>query len=100
MPVPKKSPLSIVGDGPLSCSSVGSSKTLKITRFIGTSENSVRIQIAVALIAFLLLRLAQGAQKAVLSPTVFSRLIRANLLHRRAFNNLIDPPPIYQHPSR
>ena len=30
-------------------------QTLKITRFLGTSENAVRIQIAVALIAFLLL---------------------------------------------
>src|SRR5262249_1659927 len=33
-------------------------QTLRITRFLGTSENAVRIQIAVALIAFLLLRLA------------------------------------------
>jgi DDE family transposase len=31
-------------------------QTLKITRFVGRSENAVRIQIAVALIAFLLLR--------------------------------------------
>ena len=38
-------------------------QTLRIRRFIGTSENAVRIQIAVALIAFLLLRLAQAAQK-------------------------------------
>ena len=37
-------------------------QTLRITRFLGTSENAVRIQIAVALIAFLLLRLAQAAQ--------------------------------------
>ncbi len=37
-------------------------QTLKIRRFLGTSENAVRIQIAVALIAFLLLRLAQAAQ--------------------------------------
>jgi IS4 transposase len=69
-------------------------QTLKITRFIGTSENAVRIQIAVALIAFLLLRLAQAAQKAILSPIVFSRLIRANLMHRRSFDNLLEPPPI------
>jgi len=34
-------------------------QTLEITRFLGTSENAVRIQIAVALIAFVLLRLAQ-----------------------------------------
>ena len=66
---------------------------LKITRFVGTSENAVRIQIAVALIAFLLLRLAQAAQKAALSPVVFSRLVRANLMHRRSINNLLEPPP-------
>ena len=38
-------------------------QTLKIQHFLGTCENAVRIQIAVALIAFLLLRLAQAAQK-------------------------------------
>jgi hypothetical protein len=66
---------------------------LKITRFVGTSENAVRIQIAVALIAFLLLRLAQAAQEATLSPVVFSRLVRANLMHRRSINHLLEPPP-------
>src|ERR1700720_2166672 len=66
---------------------------LKITRFVGTSENAVRIQIAVALIAFLLLRLAQAAQKATLSSVVFSRLVRANLMHRRSINHLLEPPP-------
>ena len=71
-------------------------QTLKITRFIGTSENAVRIQIAVALIAFLLLRLAQTAQKAVRSPLVFARLIRTNLMHRRSLNNLLEPPPDIQ----
>jgi IS4 transposase len=68
-------------------------QTLKITRFIGTSENAIRIQIAVALITFLLLRLAQAAQKAITSPIVFARLVRTNLMHRRAIDNLIHPPP-------
>jgi hypothetical protein len=70
-------------------------QTLKITRFIGVSENAVRIQIAVALIAFLLLRLAQATQKAVQSPLAFARLIRANLMHRRRLDHLLhpDPPP-------
>ena len=58
-------------------------QTLKIKHFIGISENAVRIQIAVALIAFLLLRLAQAAQKAVHSPLDFARLVRTNLMHRR-----------------
>ena len=58
-------------------------QTLKVTRFVGTLREHRRIQIAVALIVFLLLRVAQAAQKAVQSPTIFARLIRANLMHRR-----------------
>lgn len=66
-------------------------QTLKITRFLGTSENAVRIQIAVALIAFLLLRLAQATQKAIASPLTFARLVRANLMHRKRLDRLIGP---------
>jgi hypothetical protein len=71
-------------------------QTLRITRFIGTSENAVRIQIAIALIAFLLLRLAQATQKAITSPLVFSRLVRAHLMQPRSIHNLLGPPPIPQ----
>ena len=67
-------------------------QTLRIKRFIGTSENAVRIQIAVALIAFVLLRLAQAAQTTVQSPLVFARLVRANLMHRRPLDRLLEPP--------
>lgn len=68
-------------------------QTLKITRFVGTSENAVRIQIAVALIAFVLLRLAQATQTAISSPLAFARLVRANLMYRRPLDRLLDPPP-------
>lgn len=70
-------------------------QVLKIKRFLGTSENAIRIQIAVALIAFLLLRLAQTTQKAVRSPLAFARLVRTNLMHRRRIDRLLapDPPP-------
>src|ERR1700728_2642034 len=68
-------------------------QTLKITRFIGTSENAIRIQIAVALIAFLLLRLAQATQKAIQSPLAFARLIRANLMHPRRIDRLLNAEP-------
>jgi hypothetical protein len=68
-------------------------QTLKIRRFLGTSENAVRIQIAVALIAFLLLRLAQLAQHDIKSPLVFARLIRANLMHRRRLDRLLETEP-------
>jgi hypothetical protein len=47
-------------------------------------------------VAFLLLRLAQATQTIIQSPIVFSRLIRANLMHRRSFDNLLEPPPILQ----
>ena len=68
-------------------------QTLKVTRFLGTSENAVRIQIAVALIAFLLLRLAQNTQAAISSPLTFARLIRSNLMHLRGLGELDRPPP-------
>jgi hypothetical protein len=68
-------------------------QTLKITRFLGTSENAVRIQIAVALIVFLLLRLAQAAYRTVDSPLAFARLIRANLMHRKRIDRLLVPEP-------
>ena len=68
-------------------------QTLKIRRFIGHSENAVRIQAAVALIAFLLLRLAHAAQRTIHSLLAFTRLVRANLMHRRPLDRLLDPPP-------
>jgi IS4 transposase len=68
-------------------------QNLKITRFLGTSENAIRIQIAAALIAFLLLRLAQAAQQTVKSPLAFVRLVRANLMHRRRIDRLLLPEP-------
>lgn len=68
-------------------------QTLRITRFLGTSENAVRIQIAVALIAFLLLRLAQATHRTTDSPIAFARLIRVNLMHRRPIECLAQPDP-------
>jgi hypothetical protein len=69
-------------------------QTLKIRHFVGISENAVRIQIAVALIAFLLLQLAQTTQKAVQSSLTFARLVRANLMHRKRIDRLIGADPI------
>jgi hypothetical protein len=76
-------------------------QTLKITHFLGTSEKAVRIQIAVALIAFVLLRPAHNANKIVASPLAFARLIRTNLMQRRHIADLLKPPskPGPQHPS-
>ena len=66
-------------------------QTLKIKHFVGRSENAVRIQIAVALIAYLLLRQAQDLAKTTPSPLAFARLVRANLMHRRDLGRLLAP---------
>jgi IS4 transposase len=68
-------------------------QTLKIRHFLGTSENAVRIQIAVALIAFLLIRMAHRLQSGVQSLLTFTRLISYNLMLRRSIDHLLDPPP-------
>ena len=75
-------------------------QTLKIRHFLGRSENAVRIQVAVALIAYLLLRLAKDAVKIIQSPLAFSRLVRANLMHRRDLDQLLKPPPANRHDPR
>ena len=72
-------------------------QNLKIKHFLGTSNNAVRIQLFVALIAYLLLKNAHCAQKAIVRPLTFARLVRLNLMHRRPINTLNQPnipPPI------
>ncbi|HEY4171644.1 MAG TPA: hypothetical protein VGM42_01360, partial [Rhodopila sp.] len=49
-------------------------------------------QIAAALIAFLVLRLAQQTQTAIHSPLAFARLVKTNLLHVRCVTQLLHPP--------
>ena len=71
-------------------------QNLKIKHMLGASENAVRIQLFVALIAFLSLRTAMAAQKAVRHPKQFARLIRLNLIHQRTLEDLkrpYKPPP-------
>ncbi|MEO8715479.1 MAG: IS4 family transposase [Acetobacteraceae bacterium] len=79
-------------------------QTLKIGHFYGTSENAVRIQIAVALIVFLLIKMAHAAQRAVPSLTTFARLLRANLMHRKRIDRLRrtgpEPDPVPLQNSR
>jgi Domain of unknown function (DUF4372)/Transposase DDE domain len=70
---------------------------LRITHFIGRSENAVRIQIAVALIAFLLIHLLQTMTKDKHGFLELVRLVRTNLMHRRDFTRLRQrpiPPPL------
>src|SRR5271154_7584131 len=69
-------------------------QTLRVTKFVGRSENAVRIQIAVALIAFLLLRALQQIAKETRSFLEFVRLVRTNLMHRKDPTRLKKPQPL------
>ena len=68
-------------------------QTLKIKNFVGRSENAVRIQIACALIAYLLVKLARDEAKVRTSLLAFARLLRTNLMHKRNLDALLKPPP-------
>jgi IS4 transposase len=75
-------------------------QTLRIKHFIGRSENAVRIQIAVALIAYLLIKLAKEATRISESILAFARLLRANLMQRRDISRLLKPPQIHPYQER
>jgi hypothetical protein len=68
-------------------------QTLRITKFVGRSENAVRIQIAVALIAYLLLRALHQITEETRGFLELVRLVRANLMHRKDPTQLKNPPP-------
>jgi len=71
-------------------------QNLKIKHFLGTSENAVRIQIYVALIAFMLIRMAHQMQNNVRQILIFARLIKLNIMHKRPLGELAKqhkPPP-------
>jgi hypothetical protein len=68
-------------------------QNLRIKKFLGTSENAIKLQIIAALIAFLLIRIAQKTALAIHSLQDFTRLVRANLLHRKSIQELLYPPP-------
>ena len=64
-------------------------QNLKIRKFLGTSENAVRIQVTVALIAFLLLKLVYAAVKPAYSFLEFTRLVGRSLMERRRIDRLL-----------
>ena len=67
-------------------------QNLKIRHFLGASENAVRIQIVTALIAYLLLRLAQVGTKTELGLQAIARLVAKTTFQRRALTDLFEPP--------
>lgn len=72
-------------------------QNLKIKRFIGRSKNSVLIQVLVAMIAYLLLKLIQLNTHGPRSLQQVGRIISVNLTSRRLISELLSlssgPPP-------
>ena len=67
-------------------------QNLRIDKFMGTSENAVRIQIATAMIAYLLVRIAQTKNAITKPASIVLTVIRGQLFTRKSLAHLIDPP--------
>ena len=67
---------------------------LKITSFLGRSENAIRLQLLAAMIAYLLLRLAARESRSTLPELRFADLVRTHLFRRRTLAPLDRPPPL------
>ena len=66
---------------------------LDIRKFLGTSDNAIRLQVLAAMIAYLLLRIAARANCINMLPLRLAELIRQFLFTRRSIVT-IDKPPI------
>ena len=68
-------------------------QNLRIQHFLGSSKNAVTLQILAALIAFLLVRLAQLRSHSALTSQAAFRIIAAAIMQRRSLHALLQPPP-------
>jgi hypothetical protein len=68
-------------------------QNLRISRFLGTSENAVRTQVATALIAYLLVRATKLRHRSELAATTLLTVIRSHLFTRKPIPDLLSPPP-------
>ena len=68
-------------------------QNLKVKTFIGRSENALMIQVLVALITYLLLKLAQLGCHSKMGLQSIVRLIGINLTSRRSLIALLQPDP-------
>jgi putative transposase len=71
---------------------------LNIRRFIGTSDNAIRLQILAAMIAFLLLRIATRLHRMTMPAIRFAQLVGQCLFVRKPISRIDKPPEV--NPSR
>jgi IS4 transposase len=71
---------------------------LDIRKFLGASENAIRLQVLAAMIAYLLLRIATRVNYIKMPSLRLAELVSQLLFTRRTLAKIDHPPPI--HPSR
>jgi len=71
---------------------------LKLRRFLGRSQNAIRLQVVAAMIAYLLLRIAARQSRAAIPAIRFVDLITGCLFARKSLAKIDRPPDV--HPSK
>lgn len=71
---------------------------LKLRKFLGRSENAIRLQLIAAMIAYLLLRIAARHNRLAIPAIRFADLVAPCLFTRKAIAKIDRPPEV--HPSR
>jgi putative transposase len=67
---------------------------LKLRKFLGRSENAVRLQILAAMIAYLLLRIAMRESRLLMPAIRFAGLVAASLFVRKPIADIERPPKV------
>jgi IS4 transposase len=70
---------------------------LKLRKFLGRSENAIRLQVIAAMIAYLLLRLAARQNRLAIPAIRFANLVAGCLFTRKTIAKIERPPEV--HPS-
>jgi putative transposase len=71
---------------------------LKLRRFLGRSQNAIRLQVVAAMIAYLLLRIAARQSRTAIPAIRFADLITGCLFARKSLARIDRPPDV--HPSK
>jgi putative transposase len=67
---------------------------LKLAKFLGRSDNAVRLQLIAAMIAYLLLRIAARQARLTMPAIRFAQLVREGLFQRKSIARIDKPPEL------
>jgi putative transposase len=73
---------------------------LKLRKFLGRSENAVRLQILAAMIAYLLLRIAARENRVIMPAIRFAGLVATSLFVRKPIADIDRPPKVNRSDGR